>query len=293
MANDFGELTSKAVGVLLKEMVRRAIETIKASQFSFEAKEKTNPLSGNGDIVTSVDLEVQKLYLHLIQTCLPDFGIIAEEDSLRIDEHKRFCLTIDPLDGTRAFIRGQSHGVGTMIALLDGDKISSAYIGDVNTKEIFGYRPNGTKVHHVSQYNVGRELLADATIKLADQHLLTRFSPTSFSESIRRFFKIDSRKSLFEGFEIGSGSIGMEFTRLWKREVGGILIRPLTVTPWDFNPIVGISENLGYKFYKLNSKKVEPLTWKGIRDYTKIDEEVLICHESRRDEVQEFLRLNS
>ncbi len=284
--NDFGALTPNAVGTLLKEMVRRAIEVIQERQLTFEILQKTNPLSGKGDIVTSVDLEVQKLYLHLIRTCLPEMGIIAEEESLRINEQNRFCLTLDPLDGTRAFVRGQSHGVGTMVALLDGDTISSAYIGDVNTKEIFGYRPNGTHVHHITKYNVGRAITIDPELPLKDQHLLTRFDPTVFSETTKKLFLTDQR--LFNGYEIGSGSIGLEFTRLWKREVGAILIRPTVVTPWDLNPIIGISQNLGYRFYALKNGIVEALKWKGLREYTKIDDEVLICHESRVDELRNF-----
>ncbi len=286
--NDFGALTPNAVGTLLKEMVRRAIEVIQERQLAFEILQKTNPLSGKGDIVTSVDLEVQELYLHLITTCLPEMGIIAEEDSLRINETNRFCVTLDPLDGTRAFVRGQSHGVGTMIALLDGDDICSAYIGDVNTKEIFGYRPNATHVHHVTRYNFGRAMEVDEKRPLSDQHLLTRFDPTIFTDATKKLFLSDQR--LFNGYEIGSGSIGLEFARLWKREVGGILIRPTVVTPWDLNPIIGISQKLGYRFYALKEEGIKTLGWKGIREYTKIDDEVLICHESRVDELQDFFR---
>lgn len=287
---NFGALTPNAVGTILKEMVRRAIEVIQERQLAFEILQKTNPLSGKGDIVTSVDLEVQELYLHLITSCLPEMGIIAEEDSLRIKEDNRFCITVDPLDGTRAFVRGQSHGVGTMIALLDGDNICSAYIGDVNTKEIFGYRPNGTHVHHITRYNVGRVIEVDHQRHLTDQHLLTRFNPTVFSDDTKKLFLSDNR--LFNGYEIGSGSIGLEFARLWKREVGGILIRPTTITPWDLNPIIGISQLLGYRFYALRGSNIEPLVLNGIRDYTKIDDEVLICHESRADELRNFFGIS-
>lgn len=269
-------------------MVRRAIEIIQARQYSFESSNKINPLSGKADIVTSVDLEVQELYFHLITTCLPSAGIIGEEESLRVGEENRFCVTVDPLDGTRAFIRGQSHGVGTMIAFLDNDEIASAYIGDANTREIFGYRPGSRKVHHITQYNVGRTMTVDPTRPLREQNLLTRFDPSHFTPFPKTFF--DLNNTLFTGYEIGSGSVGMEFTRLWKREVGAILIRPTTVTPWDFNPVVGISEKLGYRFYALRSNEIEPLIWKGLRNYKKIEDEVLICHESRFDELIKYFK---
>ena len=48
-------------------------------------------------------------------------------------------ITVDPLDGTKAFIRRQSHGVGTMVAMVEEGQVVSAYVGDVNTQEIYGF----------------------------------------------------------------------------------------------------------------------------------------------------------
>ena len=104
---NYGTLTPHAVGVVLKEMVRRAIETIQAQQFSFEVEEKQGP-SGELDFVTSADLAAQEIYLRMIKECLPGCGVIAEEDGLRVpcERDDKLWLTVDPLDGTRAFISG-------------------------------------------------------------------------------------------------------------------------------------------------------------------------------------------
>src|SRR6185503_21353335 len=66
--------------------------------------------------------------------------------------------TVDPLDGTKAFIRRQSQGVGTMVALVDDGRVQSAYIGDVNTQEIYGFRPASSSVHRISEYETAERL---------------------------------------------------------------------------------------------------------------------------------------
>jgi 3'-phosphoadenosine 5'-phosphosulfate (PAPS) 3'-phosphatase len=55
----------------------------------------------------------------------------------------RVFFTLDPLDGTKAFVRRQSRGVGIMVALLhDGRSYPP-----VNNHENYGYPPGSTKVH--------------------------------------------------------------------------------------------------------------------------------------------------
>ena len=61
-------------------------------------------------------------------------------------------FTVDPLDGTKAFVRRQSHGVGTMVALVEQGRVVSAYVGDINTQEIYGYRPGSRAVHRITEY---------------------------------------------------------------------------------------------------------------------------------------------
>ena len=38
--------------------------------------------------------------------------------------------------------------------------------------------------------------------------------------------------------------------RLWKREVVALIMPPGWETPWDSNPVVGISKKLGYAFLR-------------------------------------------
>ena len=133
------------VGLAMKEMVRRAIKAIREQRFVFDAQQKKSLGSSSDDLVTTADQQAQEIYLRVIRRCFPGFGIIAEEDGLRVPctlPDRRLYFTVDPLDGTKAFARRQSAGVGTMVALVEEGRVLAAYVGDVMTQEIYGFRPN-------------------------------------------------------------------------------------------------------------------------------------------------------
>ena len=72
------------------------------------------------DVFTSADKLAQESYVKSLRECFPDIGIIGEEESLSIPAKKgrRAFFTIDPIDGTKAYIRRQSHGIGSMVSLV-------------------------------------------------------------------------------------------------------------------------------------------------------------------------------
>lgn len=250
MDSRFGQATPSLVGLAMKEMVRRAIQVIRNQRFVFDAQQKKRLDGSLTDLVTTADLEAQQVYLRVIENCFPDYGIIAEEDELRVDckvPGRDLYFTIDPLDGTRAFARRQSAGVGTMVALIEGGEVLSAYVGDVMTQEIYGYKPGSGRVHRISEFDVAerlerRELIADKS------YLLLRDQPKNYPALLSRF--IDR----FEGVDVEGGSIGISFARLWKGEVEAILTGPFFTTPWDSAPVIGISRRMGYRFLKLDEQ---------------------------------------
>jgi fructose-1,6-bisphosphatase/inositol monophosphatase family enzyme len=287
----YGALTAEAVGVLLKEMVRRAIESIQARQFSFEAEKKECAFgTDDWDVVTSADKAAQEIYLEMIRECLPGVGIIAEEDELREPSSRPddLFVTVDPLDGTRAFTRRQSHGVGTMIALNSGERVISAYVGDVMTREIYGYRPESPKVHRISRYNIGMRLEGPRPAPLTSRYLLLRDEPSAFSERAQQLM-FGPGDRMFRSFEITSGSVGIQFSRLWKDEIGGILVRAGTVTPWDFNPVYGITTHLDYIFLELRDDGFHELPLGAIREHAPIEHETLVVHRSHLDTIAGFI----
>ncbi|MEZ4195364.1 MAG: inositol monophosphatase family protein [Candidatus Paceibacterota bacterium] len=271
------------VGILLKELVRRAMGEIRRQRFVFDATVKQGYGGDMNDVFTSADTAAQQIFEGSIKETLPGVGIIGEEglnypcSLLGVDIY----ITIDPLDGTKAFVRRQSHGVATMLALVIDGVIVSVWIGDVNTMEIYGYRPGSHKVHRISEYAVAEDLTKiDRSGTPPKQHLLLRESVDSFplpvQATIRRYHK----------HSIDGGSIGTWFARLWKGECGAVLMSPGHDTPWDTTPFLGISKKLGFVFLGFQNgawELYDPPVTKTV-EVRKF--EVLVVHESA---VGEFL----
>ncbi|MBS0250227.1 MAG: hypothetical protein JSR78_04100 [Proteobacteria bacterium] len=243
-----------AVGIILKELVRRAIKIVRSERQAFEVMQKAGYGGDMTDVFTTADSKAQEIYVRSIQECFAAFSIVAEEGAFsKAQPDATNYFTIDPLDGTKAFIRRQSHGVGTMIAMVENDKIVSAYVGDVNTQEIYGYRPGSSNVHRITEFETAERLSYEGK-PLSDQTVLLRDPPEKYSEASRRLL------SSFKSYEVEGGSIGVWLARLWKREVAAAILPPGGETPWDSTPLQGISEELGYMFLRPCQ---EPLGWES------------------------------
>lgn len=291
MGYEFGSLTPNAVGTLMKEAVRRAIVAIRGHRFRFETRAK-EAFDGGPDFVTTADQAAQKVFVTLLQSWFPTFGIVAEEDDLRVPcTHPRHDVwfTVDALDGTRAFMRRQSHGIGTMLALVCDGTIVAACIGDVMTSEVYAARPEGEHVHRISEFGVAERLVIDPRRPLGSQWLLVgeRYRPRSpFVAKL-----VADGGALFAGAETATGSIGLSLARLWKSEVGGAVFGPFgRGTPWDLYPVLGLSWRLGFKFFAVSDEGVEPWEPPVDRNGVSVPSEILVVHGSRSEELQAWAR---
>jgi len=291
---DFGPLNAFSVGTLMKEAVRRAIVAIRAHRFTFEARAK---LSGRGagtpDVVTTADHAAQDTLVRLLRAWFPTFGIVAEEDHLRVPcSHAGADLwfTLDPLDGTRAFMRRQSHGIGTMLSLVCDGQVIGACVGDVMTSEIYAARPDDTTVHRVSEFGIAERLEIDDRRTLASQWLLVCERPRRLVPPV--ITRLGLEQGVFGGFESAAGSIGIAMARVWKSEVGGAVFGPFPWgTPWDLYPVLGISRRLGFGFYMIEEAGLTP--WEPAIDPQgcPVPTEILCIHRSREPELAAWLPL--
>lgn len=240
---NLGSLNGHSVGRILKEAVRRAATVIRAERTTFEAHTKLSYGGTMDDVFTSADKAAQEVYLRTFKECFPGCGVIGEEDSFSLAAVPPLSayFTVDPIDGTRAFIRRQSHGITTMVALVDGGEVISAYVGDVSSDEVYGYRPGSARVHRITRLDTFEPLnptpasetrAADMVLLLRDP--LDRYSPQSAALASR-----------FKTYEVMGSSIGAWAARLWKGEVAATLQPPSFETPWDSTPLIGIGRKLG------------------------------------------------
>lgn len=291
MSDNYGRVNAHLIGFVMKEMVRRAIEAIRAERFVFEVHAKAGHDGALDDIFTSADQAAQAIYVKMITEAFPGYGIVAEEDHLRVPSDPELgglYFTVDPLDGTKAFKRRQSHGIGSMIALVCDGRVLAAYVGDVMTREVYGFRPESDKVHRISEYGFGEQLAIPESLELRSQHILLRERPERLSSLVRKLIQPPETGGLFHDFEIATGSIGVSTARLWKGEVGATLLKPKYDTPWDTAPVVGICERLGFVMLEPNSSQDG---WRqveiGVPDKTvPRANEQLIIHRSRLAELR-------
>jgi fructose-1,6-bisphosphatase/inositol monophosphatase family enzyme len=246
-------LNEHVVGIILKEIVRRAIITIRAERFKFEATAKLDYNGSMEDVFTTADTAAQAIYEAAIRECFPGVGMIGEEETPDIPctlDGVDAYFTVDPLDGTKAFVRRQSHGTATMVALVVNGEVVSAWIGDINTQEIYGYRPGSKKVHRISEYGLSQYLHTQPFGQtLSNSPLLLRESLENSPNAVRNLAK-RFKKNYNDG-----GSIGTWMARLWKGEFGGAVIDPGYQTPWDDTPLIGISKKLGFVFLRSDGTK--------------------------------------
>lgn len=239
-----GQINGKIVGRILKEAVRRATVTIRNERLIFEVHAKESYSGTMDDVFTSADVKAQEIYLRTFRECFPFYGVIAEEDSLKIpcSDGCPIYFTVDPLDGTKAYVRRQSHGVSTMVALVYGGEVISAFIGDINTEEMYGYRPESNNVHRITRLDTFEVLKAEEGLDVSDGYALLRNPADRYSFGTQKLL------GRFKNYEVMGSSIGTWMARLWKREVCAVFLEPGWETPWDSTPIIGISLKLGYVF---------------------------------------------
>lgn len=248
----FGSMNGHSIGRILKETVRRACVIIRKEVSVFESHDKLGYGGTMDDVFTSADRKAQEIYLRTFTECFPGYGYVCEEDALTyLPGEGSLYFTVDPLDGTKAYIRRQSHGVGSMVALVLNGEVIAAYVADVNTDEVYGFRPGSSHVFRITRLDSFEELAYgkddSSPADLTCGYAILRDPLESYSAETRLLMN-----DHFGGtrYEVMGSSIGTWLARLWKREVIAAIIPPGYETPWDSTPIIGISKKLGYLFLR-------------------------------------------
>lgn len=246
---NLGAVNGHAVGRILKEAVRRASSVIRTERLTFEAHTKRGYSGSMDDVFTSADRAAQEVYLRTFRECFPGAGVIGEEAELHIPPASPVTayFTVDPLDGTKAFIRRQSPGIATMVALVGGGEVISAYVGDVSADEVYGYRPGSDKVHRITRLDTFETLNPGASPQkpLAEIHAQLRDPPDRYCPLAQDLV------GRIKSYEVMGSSIGTWAARLWKGELDALLYHADGFeTPWDSTPVIGITQKLGFSFLK-------------------------------------------
>ena len=247
------------VGIIMRDACRRAMFHARARCFEVEAEVKGVKAGGRTDWVTAADRECQEKVVKILRECFPDFGIIGEEDDLNVpctlpgeDVH----FTVDPIDGTSAYTRHQSHGWGCMIALVRNGVVIAVCIGDANSGELYYYRPGSENTHRLvrrGEHIRDVPLAIDKTRHLDTQPILLRDLPEHHNDLAQLLIRTGPFKKENGATKVltADGSIGLSMARMWKGEVGGCVLKGAKKTPWDDTPVIGMSLRLGFTFLEI------------------------------------------
>jgi myo-inositol-1(or 4)-monophosphatase len=122
---------------------------------------------GTIDLVTDVDLEVERMARAILETRFPDHDILAEElGGGRSGASHRWVF--DPLDGTTNFAHGVPIFCAALALEIDGEAVVGA-VFDPNRQELF------TAERGVGAWLNGAPLRVSSTDRLIDALLVTGF----------------------------------------------------------------------------------------------------------------------
>jgi len=123
---------------------------------------------GTIDLVTEVDLAVERMFRELIGERFPDHQILAEELGSGAAIPPGPCWVFDPIDGTTNYAHGLPIFCASLALELDGEAAIGA-IYDPNRKELFTAERGG------GAFLNGRPLHVSTTAELVDAMLVTGF----------------------------------------------------------------------------------------------------------------------
>ena len=165
------------------DAVRRAGEIQRqASRGTFEIRKK-----GTIDLVTEVDVAVERMIRALIAERYPDHDVLGEElGGPGEGERSRYCWICDPLDGTTNFAHGLPLFCSTIALEVDGElRVGAVY--DPTRDELF------TAIRGGGAFLNGEPIRVSNAATLIDSLLVTGF-PYSVQE------KLDEMLGLFGRF---------------------------------------------------------------------------------------------
>lgn len=203
----------------LKRVVKKAE---KISEKHFEVHQKDN----NGDLVTNLDIEIEKYLIAEIQKSYPDYTIISEEfnsDNQTTDN----CFIIDPIDGTINFANGLPlWGIQiacckngkTIASVIDLPKLGEFYYADETGSYLNGQK---ISVKKVSPKNTLYSIIGQDA-------LISTEKMRNYSKTYRNFGAACVAFSFMASGKIHGVNFGVE-------------------NPWDYEPGIFLCKMAGAK----------------------------------------------
>ena len=130
------------------ELLRTAAVTagiIAASYFRRDLKTWTKE---NSSPVSEADIVLDKFLFSALTTARPDYGWLSEEtaDDLKRLEHKR-VFVVDPIDGTRGFIKGEDSWTVSLAVVENGVPVAGVVFAPARNEMYCAHRGGGATLN--------------------------------------------------------------------------------------------------------------------------------------------------
>ena len=193
-----------------------------------------------------IKYEAQTSWVAFLTDTLPYLGVKTKDMNVPcalrgVDAY----MTVEGVDGSSALARDQSYGVATQVALVVDGEVVAAYVGDVNTLEVFWFCEPLSIVAHKREGGPIVDLRqVDRSEPLAEQHaLLCRVPEFIRSPLIAHFVR--PFNAFVKSYQVTTGSIAIVSAQLWTGTVGLLVLSEFRPMPWDEAPWIGFTRALG------------------------------------------------
>lgn len=209
---------------------------------------------GKSDVVTSFDMESERLIKNHILMHFPDHIIQAEESTINIKTlPETIVWFIDPLDGTKAFLRGNFAFVSMSIAAWDKSGVLAGVVYNPFTDMLYSAAQAGEV-----RLN-GNTLPSPRTSPIKKARLLIDFS-SRLSDPLKKELAVaDLTGTIGRSYRLGGG-ISQHLMLIAQGTLDGGLFWGAGRKGqfWDIAAAAIILDRLGLKFTNLEGKPIHP-----------------------------------
>lgn len=201
-----------------------------------EGKIKVNE-KGSDDLVTNLDLEVEKYIISNIKKEFPDFEIVSEEFNSSNGLSKN-CFTIDPIDGTINFAKGMANWATEIACIKNGERVASIIYIPLVDEYYFAVKGEGAYLNE-ERIRVKPTSIGMSIYSISGSHNAYMFDICKNMSKYTRHFR-------------SLGSISTTLSYVAKGALSGCIL--LSPTSWDLEPGLLICKEAG-AVVKTNEEK--------------------------------------
>ena len=239
---------------------------IKAGNFLLENKDKVKLIKEKkkgADFLTTADIEAEKIIVTILHKNFPSHAIFSEESG-DVYGGKDFQWVIDPLDGTKHYLKGLPF-FAVAITLRDSIEPLISVVFIPSTNEIFtaekgkGFRLNN-KIYRVSNESTIENSII--YVEFPSTKFKVDWKKQDYDIAWKKYEKLT--KACFRTRAFGSGPIGMAYTAM------GAFDAYVRFQPLSYEDVIGGSLMIKEAGGKITDQHGNPIEMKGNEPDTRV-----------------------